>query len=86
MRYTLQVRQERFHSLGRNVFAEEDGIAATERWLDRIGMKLRLRDLGIEPKRFEEIAASCIRTDARTKVHPRILDVAAIKNIYQESY
>jgi alcohol dehydrogenase class IV len=86
MRYTLPVRSERFHSLAQNVFAEEDGIAAMERWLDEIGMRLRLRDLGIEPERFEEIAAGCIRTDARTKAHPRTLDVAAIKQIYQDSY
>ena len=86
MRYTLPVKPERFHSLGKNVFGEEDGIIATERWLDKIGMKLRLRDLGIEPELFEEIAANCIRTDARTKAHPRLLDVDAIKQIYQDSY
>jgi len=86
MRYTLPVKPERFHSLGKNVFGEEDGIVATEQWLGKVGMKLRLRDLGIEPELFEEIAASCIRTDARTKAHPRILDVAAIKQIYHDSY
>ena len=86
MRYTFPVKPERFHSLGRNIFGEEDGIVATERWLDRVGMKLRLRDLGIEPGLFEEIAACCIRTDARTKAHPRILDIDAIKQIYQDSY
>ena len=86
MRYTLPVKPERFHSLGKNVFGEEDGIVATEQWLGKVGMKLRLRDLGIEPELFEEISASCIRTDARTKAHPRILDVAAIKQIYHDSY
>lgn len=86
MKYTFPVRPERFHSLGKNVFGEEDGIAATERWLEKVGMKLRLRDLGIKPELFEEMAAGCIRTDARTKTHPRLLDVAAIKQIYQESY
>ena len=86
MRYTLPVKPERFRSLGQNVFAEEDGIVATEKWLEKIEMRLRLRDLGVEPERFEEMAASCIRTDPRTKAHPRILDVATIKQIYQESY
>lgn len=86
MRYTFSVRSERFHSLGKNVFGEEDGIVATERWMDRVGMKLRLGDLGIEPGLFEEMAAGCIRTDARTKAHPRILDVDAIKQIYQDAY
>ncbi len=86
MRYTLPVKPERFRSLGKNVFGEEDGIAATEKWLERVGMKLRLRDFGVEPERFEEFAASCIRTDPRTKAHPRVLDVNAIKQIYQDSY
>ena len=86
MRYTLPVRAERFRALGRNVFGEEDGIVATEKWLKKLGMRLRLRDFGIEPERFEEMASGCIRTDARTKAHPRLLDVASIKQIYQDSY
>jgi hypothetical protein len=86
MRYTLPVRQEKFRSLGKNVFGEEDGIAATEKWLEKVGMRKRLRDFGIERASLEEFAASCIRTDARTKAHPRSLDVAAIKKIYDESY
>ena len=86
MRYTLPVRQEKFRSLGKNVFGEEDGIVATEKWLEKVGMRKRLRDFGIDPARFEEFAASCIRTDARTKAHPRPLDAAAIKKIYEEAY
>ena len=86
MKYTLPVRPERFRSLGRNVFGEEDGIVATEKWLEKMGMRLSLRDFGIKPESFEEIAAGCIRTDARTKAHPRVLDVNAIKQIYQDSY
>lgn len=86
MRYTLPVKPERFRALGRNVFGEEDGIAATEKWLEKLGMRLRLRDFGVEPERFEELAASCIRTDPRTKIHPRVLDVDAITQIYQDSY
>ena len=85
MRYTLPVKPERFRSLGKNVFGEEDGIVATERWLDKVGMKFRLGDLGIEPELFEEIAAHAA-TESRLKVHPRLLDVGAIKQIYQDSY
>jgi len=46
MRYTFPVRQERFNSLGRNVFGETDGIAAVEGWLDKVGMKL---DSNLQP-------------------------------------
>jgi len=49
MRYTLPVRKEKFDALGKNVFGEADGILATEKWLETIGMKLRLRDLDIKP-------------------------------------
>lgn len=86
MRYTFPVKRDRFYSLGKNVFDEEDGVAAIERWLEKIGMKLRLRDFGAEPESFEEIASHCVRTDSRSKAHPRILDVKAIKQIYQDSY
>ena len=85
MKYTFPVKPERFYSLGENVFGEKDGIIATERWLDEVGMKFRLRDLGIETALFEEIAARAA-TESRLKVHPRLLDVAAIKQIYQDSY
>jgi len=85
MKYTFPVKPERFYSLGENVFGEKDGIIATERWLHEVGMKFRLRDLGIETALFEEIAARAA-TESRLKVHPRLLDVAAIKQIYQDSY
>jgi len=85
MKYTLPVKPERFQSLGKNVFGEADGIAATEKWLDKVGMKLRLRDFGIDPASFEEIAARAA-AQSQLKAHPRLLDVGAIKQIYQDSY
>jgi alcohol dehydrogenase YqhD (iron-dependent ADH family) len=33
MKYTYPVREKRFAQLGKNVFGEADGIAATEEWL-----------------------------------------------------
>ena len=85
MRFTEPVKPERFRSLGRNVFGEEDGIAATEKWLDKVGMRLRLRDIGVKPEVFDEVAAR-IEAAGRTKGHPKLLDAAAIKQIYQEAY
>ena len=86
MRYTFPVRQEKFYSLGKNVFGEMDGILATEEWLEKIGMRLRLRDLGIKPERFEQMADCALRTVSWLKLHPRLLDAAAIVKIYQDSY
>ncbi|MDI6815105.1 MAG: iron-containing alcohol dehydrogenase [Dehalococcoidales bacterium] len=86
MRYTLPVKQERFYSLGRNVFGEVDGKMATEKWLEKVGMKLRLRNLGIEPERIEEMANCAVRTAPWLKDHPRLLDAAATAQIYHDSY
>ncbi|MCK5434067.1 MAG: iron-containing alcohol dehydrogenase [Dehalococcoidales bacterium] len=86
MRYTLPVRQERFQSLGRNVFGETDGLLATEKWLEKVGMKLRLRNLGVEPGRMEEMANCAVRTAPWLKEHPRLLGAAPTAQIYQDSY
>lgn len=86
MRYTSPVKNERFYSLGRKVFDKVDGVLATERWLERIGMKLRLGSLGIELEHLEELATCAVRTAPWLKYHPRSLDVAAIKQLYKNSY
>lgn len=87
MRYTLPMRKERFNSLGRNVFGESDGIAAVEKWLDKVGMKLNLRSLGVKPERFEEIADCALRTSRGLLTRgPNLFDVSTIAQIYKDSY
>ncbi len=86
MRFTLPERQERFVSLGKNVFGKTDGILAAEKWLEKIGMKLRLQNLGVELERLEELAYSAVKTASWLKNHPRLLDTAAILQIYRDSY
>jgi len=86
MRYTLLANSERFRSLGENVFNQTDGILATSNWLEKVGMKLRLSELGTEAERLEELAKCAVKTASWLKYHPRLLDAAAIKQLYQESY
>ena len=86
MRYTIPAQPQRFQSLGENVFAEVDAIQATEKWLERVGMKLRLRDLGIEPERMVEMADGAVKTAPWLKEHPGSLDAGAVAQIYRESY
>jgi alcohol dehydrogenase len=86
MRYTFPVRRERFDLLGRNVFGETDGIAAVERWLDKVGMRISLRNLGIETQRIEEIADCAVRTALWLSKHPNVLDAPAVAQIYRDSY
>lgn len=99
MRYILPTKQERLQSLGRNVFGQTDGIEATEQWLEKMDMKLRLRELGIDPKYFEEMATNAVSTSLAAspqssvtvdytwyRNHPDYLDAAAAVQIYKESY
>jgi len=86
MRYTLPLRRPRFGSLGENVFGQPDGLLATEQWLESIGMRLRLRDLGIEEECLKELADNAVTTAPWLKAHPRRLDSAAITQIYRDSY
>jgi alcohol dehydrogenase YqhD (iron-dependent ADH family) len=87
MRYTLPVRKERFSSLGRNVFGEEDGIAAVEKWLDKVGMRLNLRALGVAPEDFEDIADNALRTSrGLLSKHPNLLDASVIVQLLKDSY
>ena len=73
-------------SLGMKVFGEPDGIAATEGWLEKIGMKHRLRDLGVQPEHFEEMAKWSVKSAAWLEQHPRPLDAEATAQIYRDSY
>jgi len=86
MTYTFPVRRERFNSLGRNVFGEVDGVAAVEKWLDKVGMRISLRNLGVEFQRIDEIADCAVRTAPWLGKHPNVLDAPAVAQIYRDSY
>lgn len=86
MRFTHPVMKDRFDSLGKNVFDKADGILATEEWLESVGMRLRLRDLGCELERAGEIAELAVKSSPWLSTHPRTLDAAAITQIYRDSY
>ncbi len=85
MKQILPARKERVDLLGKNVFGKTDGIAAFEEWLDQIGMKLRLRDLGCELERADEIANIALKIwDYR--LHPTKIDAKTIAQIYRDAY
>ena len=85
MKQILPARKERLDLLGRNVFGKTDGIAAFEEWLAEVGMKLRLRDLGCELERADEIARIALRV-WDFQLHPTKLDARAITQIYRDAY
>lgn len=86
MRHILPARRQRLDSLAANVFGKADGIRATEEWLEKVGMKLRLRELGCELERADEIADLVVRTFGQLDLHPRTLDAATIAQIYRDAY
>jgi alcohol dehydrogenase class IV len=81
-----RVREERFRALGRNVFGKEDGFKAMVEFLESIGMRLRLRDLGCKLGDAELIADLAIKSSPMVKTHPTPLDANAIAKIYRDSY
>ena len=86
MKYTYPVREQRFAQLGKNVFGESDGIAATEKWLSLVGMRLNLRGLGAKEADCARLAGNALKTAPWVKFHPRTLDSEAIINIYKQCF
>jgi alcohol dehydrogenase YqhD (iron-dependent ADH family) len=86
MKYTLPARKERIKKLGQNVFDTSDGIEATEKWLSKVGMNRRLRDLEVKEADFNALSDNAIRTAPWVQYHPIPLDKAAITEIYKKSF
>jgi alcohol dehydrogenase YqhD (iron-dependent ADH family) len=87
MKFYLPEMKERFDLLGQNVFDKNDGIQATEEWLQSVGMRLRLRDMGCELEQADEIAELAIQsTPGLDTGGPKTLDAAAIAQIYKDSF
>lgn len=86
MKFTLPDRKERFKLLGEKVFDEADGIAATGKWLQKVGMNLKLRDLGVRETDFDKLAGNAVKTAPWVKFHPTPLDKSAIMAIYKNSF
>ena len=74
MRSFYQLREDSFKSLARNVFGKEDGIKAVEEFLENVGMKLRLRNLGCKLEDAQAIAELAIKSSPYLTAHPTPLD------------
>ena len=86
MKFTRPAREERFEKLGKNVFGESDGIDATAKWLKKIGMNLRLKDLGVKETDFEMLADNALKTAPWVQQNPIPLDKSLIAAMYKKSY
>ncbi len=87
MEFILPARKERIDAIGNKVFGKADGIKATEDWLESVGMKLRLRDLGCKLEDAEEVANIVLRTcPFSLDVPPLKIEAAQIVDLYRKAY
>jgi len=86
MDYTCPVRRQRFASLGDRVFGQADGISAVRNWLGKIGMGLKLRDLGVDESRIPAMAECAVSTAPWLKKHPLPLEAGDIAGLYRQSW
>lgn len=87
MKFYLPEMKERLNLLGQNVFDKKDEIRATEEWLQSVGMRIRLRDMGCELERADEIAELAIQsTPGLDSGGPKTLDATAIAQVYRDSF
>lgn len=87
MKRIQPMRQERFDMLGKNVFGKKDGIKAFEEWLEEVGIRIRLGDLGCEIERADDIAENVLLTSpGGIDQYPGNLDAEAIAQIYRDSF
>lgn len=86
MRFNYPMTQERFKQLGTNVFGGKDAITSLEEWLESVGMKLRLSDLGFELDRATEIAGLAVKASVSLRYNPIPIDEKIAAQIYRDAY
>jgi alcohol dehydrogenase class IV len=87
MRNIEPAKNERNKMFARNVLGrtDVDGASACEDWLASIGMKLHLRDLGVDIAFADEVGAIALR-QTRTKNNPVPLTAKDVGDIYRAAY
>jgi alcohol dehydrogenase YqhD (iron-dependent ADH family) len=80
------IRAERIAKLGCQVFGETDGLPAVQKWLERVGMNINLRDLSIEKDKLPELSANALKTASWLSQHPKRLTVESIARIYEAAW
>jgi len=87
MQFTLNDKPERFSKLAKTVFnSPKDGITATTDWLDSVGMKIRLRDLGCKIEDADEIGRLTMLMSPWVRIHPTPMDEKIVAQIYRDAF
>lgn len=74
-----------FHLAGKGCLWQRRWDTSHQEWLQEVGMRLRLRELGCKLDPAEEIAELAVGTGPSLRRHPRPVDATAIAQIYKES-
>jgi len=80
------IRAERLAKLGPTVFGQANGLTAIRIWLNKIGMDLKLRDLGVTRDKLPYLAQGALNTAPWLSGHPTKLDKEAIIKIYEAAW
>jgi alcohol dehydrogenase YqhD (iron-dependent ADH family) len=80
------VRADRIKLLGERVFGLSDGKQAVEDWLKSIGMRLRLKNLGVERAKFPELARLAKISSPWIVNNPTPLEPDDIERIYRMAF
>jgi alcohol dehydrogenase len=88
LRQSMELRGDRIAKVGKNVFGvDKDVVGAVEKWLDSVGMKITLRQLGVTEDKFDVMAQAALDTSrgllAKDAIHN---NVAAISSLYKASF
>lgn len=83
LRQSMDARGDRIAKIGKNVFGVEKNVVdAVEKWLDSVGMKMTLRQLGVTEDKFEAMAKTAIETSrgflAKDAVHNSVETIAGL--------
>lgn len=88
LRQNMALRGDRIARVGRSVFGvDHDPIGAIEKWLDSVGMKITLKQLGVTEDKFETMAKAALETSRGLLVKDPIHNsVESIVGLYRAAY
>jgi len=88
LRQNMPLRADRIAKVGKNVFGvDSDPVGAIEKWLDSVGMKITLKQLGVTEDKFQEMAENALVTARGLLAKDPIHNTAeAIVGLYRASY
>jgi alcohol dehydrogenase len=86
MKFNYPACKERIEALGKNVFGKADGIAATEEWLEKVGLHVKLRDLGVTLDKAQEVGIETVKGGFGMTDNPIPLNADLVAKIYRDAY